>query len=291
MRSSSPSSRSAAAICCESQPRSAVTPSCSAAAAPVQQLREVAQVGQPPLAVRRREHAGGKVLADHDRLGQLGDAPLAKDPGPAVKPAMHALPLLLGGGGDPRRAPADERRQGGRPRPGGGGGPVDRLEQPQPVTRGGGREHAARAVDDRRDARRVERRRGSGRPGRGCGRAPRCRPRTDRVATERGPVGSALLDLGVRGEQRDDVGGEILRDVLADRRRAQQTAAGALDRRLVAVHDADAQRRADPAPRAAAAAGGRVPRGPAGRRSPGGRAARRRTARRRRPAATGRCGG
>ena len=84
----------------------------------VQQLREVAQVGQSPLAVDAREDPCREILADHDRLGQLGDAALAEDPVPAVKPAVHALPLLVAGGGDPLGAPADERRQGGRPAPG-----------------------------------------------------------------------------------------------------------------------------------------------------------------------------
>ena len=77
----------------------------------VQQLREVAHVGQPALAVGAREDARGEVLVDHDRLGQLGDAVLAEDPVPAVKPAVHVLPLVLAGRRDPLRAPADERRQ------------------------------------------------------------------------------------------------------------------------------------------------------------------------------------
>ena len=61
----------------------------------VQQLREVAQVGQPALAVAGREHARGQVLADRDRLEQRGDAAIAQDPAPAVKAPVHLLPLLV----------------------------------------------------------------------------------------------------------------------------------------------------------------------------------------------------
>ena len=72
---------------------------------PVEQLGEVAEVGQLALAVADREHPGGEVLADHDRLEQRGDAAVAQDPAPAVKAPVHVLPLLVGRGREPFGAP------------------------------------------------------------------------------------------------------------------------------------------------------------------------------------------
>ncbi len=207
----------------------------------VEELPEVAHVCQPPFPVRRREHARGQILIDHDRLGQLGDPVLAEDAAPALKPPVNLLPLVLAGRGDPLGAPADERRQRRAPSARRRRRAVDRLEQAQPVARRGGREHAAGAVDHGGHARLVE-----GGPDQiGLAVGPHEHgdiAGADRLAPGPRAVGIAVLDLRVGAEQRDDVGREVLRDVLADRGRAQQPTRRALDRRLVSADHSDPKR-------------------------------------------------
>ncbi len=117
-----------------------------------------------------------------------------------------------------------------------------RLEQPQPVARRRGEEHAAGTVDHRWDPR-------------GAQLVPdqigvlvgadehRDVPRLDRIARGRVSIGHPVLDRGTRGEQRDDVRGEVAGDVRSSRRRSGEPVSGLVDRRLVAVHDPHAERR------------------------------------------------
>ena len=177
----------------------------------VKQLREVAQVRQSPLAVdaaaaRRAGRSSPIMIASVS----VGDAAVAQDPAPAVKPPVDLLPLALGSAVAIRSALqpkngvsaavcARERR----------GGPLDRLEQPQPVAGRGGREHAAGAVDHGRDARGLERVRAPARHGVGPDE-DRDVAGADGVSSDAGPVALAMLDLRARGQQPDDVGGEVL---------------------------------------------------------------------------------
>ena len=232
----------------------------------VQQLADVPQVGQPALAAHAGEHARGQALGERDRLHQRRDPAQPQHPRPVVQAAVDVLPFRVARRRDPLGAPAQERGQRG-----GAGAqvrrrPLQRLEQPQPLLGLDGAEHAARAVDDGGDAGGVER---------------VADPRGVAVGLhEHGHVGGLGL---AAGEQPDEVGGDVLGDVLADRGQL-----GVAARRGPHV--------AAPRRRGSAAAGRacpdpRAPRAPCGRRSPRARAAHRRTARRRRRSAPGRCGG
>ena len=123
----------------------------------VQQLADVAEVGQPALAAQPCEDPPGDRLGRRDRVEQRGDAAAAEEAGPAVELRVQLLPGRLVGGGHLLRAPAEEGGERGRPGAGGRDRPLDRLEQPQPLVRGGSREDAAGAVDDGRDAGALER--------------------------------------------------------------------------------------------------------------------------------------
>ena len=122
----------------------------------VQELADVAQVGQLALAVDGLQHPLREALDQRHGLGQRRDALHAQHARPLVQAAVELLAVLLGGRGDPLRRPAEERRERGR-----GGSlwrrrALDRLEQAQPVARGRGAEDAARAVDDGGDVDLVE---------------------------------------------------------------------------------------------------------------------------------------
>ena len=67
----------------------------------------------------------------------------------------------------------------------------------------------------------------------------------DTLDLRRRAVLRADLDLRVRGEQRGEVGREVLGDVLARALVADASPARELERRLVAMHEADAERRVD----------------------------------------------
>ena len=254
----------------------------------VQQLADVAQVGQPPLAVLQREQPPGQPLDERDRLQQRRDAAHAQHARPLVQAAVDLLPLLLAGARDPLGVPAEERRQRGGAGAGGRARALDRLQQPQPVARGLGAEHAARAVDDRGDLDRVERVAHERRLAVGA-HEHRDVARPHRVLPEHRAVLGPALDPRAGGEQPDEVGGEVARDVAARGVVARVAVAGRLDRRVVAVHDAHPQRRGMRRAEQPRRPVGAARRARSGRRSPRGRAARRRTARRRPRAAPGRC--
>ena len=122
----------------------------------VQELADVAQVGQPALARRVREHAPGQALDERDRLGQRRHALLAQHARPVVQPLVHVLPRVVVGRGDLLGRPAEERRERGGVRAARVGRALDGRQQPHPVARRERAEDAARAVDDGGHADRVE---------------------------------------------------------------------------------------------------------------------------------------
>ena len=102
----------------------------------VQELADVAQVGQPPLAVDRGEQPPGQALDERDRLQQRRDALHAQHPRPLVQAPVDLLPRLLARPTPPARRPS--RGTASAPRRGreaADAGPLDRLQQPQPVAR------------------------------------------------------------------------------------------------------------------------------------------------------------
>ena len=66
--------------------------------------------------------------------------------------------------------------------------------------------------------------------------------RAQRLVADRLAGGRSVLDPRVRGQQRDDVGGDVGGDVLAGRAGGGEAALGELRSRVVAVDDAHAQR-------------------------------------------------
>ena len=209
----------------------------------VQQLPDVAQVGQLPLAVLDREHPRRQALAGRDRRQQRGDASPAQDPRPVVQPAVDLLPrpaAVLVGARELVGRPAEERRQRRGVRAGHRRGALERLEQRQPVARRLGREHAAGAVDHRRHAGRFERVADHRRLAVG----PHEHRQVAGPDLSLGPV--AVLRDGCAGcQQRHDVGGQVADDVLAAAGLAHPSAARQRQRRVLAQHDPDPQRRAD----------------------------------------------
>ena len=242
-RSSSPSSRSASAMRSASQPRSAVD------ARAARRSRRGAAAG--------RRGAGRSAAARRHRCASTR----AARPSPTVIASVSAATPLSrrtrpsgeGAGGPPPTPPRRRWRPARplQPRNGvsaavrarsGRGGPLERLEQPQPVARRRGGEHAAGAVDDRRDAARRAARRG---PARRCAlRADEHGdvPRADRLVVDRLPLGDRCSIRAPEDEQRDDVGGEVARRRARAPRPSGVAVVGQLDRRLVAVDDAHAQR-------------------------------------------------
>ncbi len=180
----------------------------------VQQLGDVAQVGQRALPVHGAQDAFGQALGAGDRLAQGGHPALAQHARPAVQAAVEVLELVVAGGGHSLGGPAQEWRQRRRPGAGGGAGALDGLQQGQPGARGVGAQHAARPVDDGRDVdglqrvadqRRVAMR--AHQDGHVAG--------AQALAAQRRAVRRAGLDLGLGGEQGDEVVGEVAGDVLA----------------------------------------------------------------------------
>ena len=283
LRSSSPVSCSASAIRRRSHPVSAVVPRCSARAAAWSSCADVAQVGQPPLAAGEPQHALGQALGQRDLLDQRGDALHAQHPRPAVQALVDLLPRGFVGRRRPRSD--DQPRNGvsaaARAR-GDGGRALDAPPSSRSQSRAWGVPNTLPAplmtagTPTSSSASRIERgrlvacgrarRRGRG----GCGR--RRRSASGATAARRGPR---------RRRARRAARALSTWMVVAVARR--------LDRGVVAVHDAHAQRRrvgrADEAGARAEPAAHR-----AVQRSPRARAARRRTARRRRRAGPGRCG-
>ena len=76
---------------------------------PVQELADVAQVGELALPVDEREHPARELLRPGDDLLQRGDPALAQHLRPGVEPAVHGLPRGLVGLGDPQRSSRGRR--------------------------------------------------------------------------------------------------------------------------------------------------------------------------------------
>ena len=149
---------SASAIRCRSQAVSARDPELLGRRRDVQQLADVAEVGQSALAVGAREDPPRGGLGRRDRVEQRRDAAAAEQRRPAVQLRVDAPPSAASSAAaicsalQPRKevsAAARARVRRGRP--------LERLEQPQPLVRGRGREDAAGAVDHGRDADALER--------------------------------------------------------------------------------------------------------------------------------------
>ena len=202
LRSSSPVSAPASAIRLRSQAVSAVDAELLVRRGGVQQLTDVAQVGQPALAVGVGEHPRGQLLGRRRRSSS------AATPRSRSTRAQSCSRRWTSSHSARRRRPAPAARrpsrEGGQRRRAGArelGRAFERLQQRQPVARALGPEHAAGAVDQRPARRRRRARRGSGRRGGWCPRARRGR-RGDRSARRR------VVALA-RRQQRDHVVGEI----------------------------------------------------------------------------------
>ena len=173
----------------------------------VQELGDVAQVGQPALAVGGREDALGQAAERVTVSGQRRHAARAQDGGPVVQLPVHVLPVVLGCRGHTLGRPAEEAGQRGGMRAQARGGPLDGLQQPEPLARRLGAEHAARAVDDGRDAAR-----------------PPAPSRTRRALwLVRTSTATSPGSTSPRVEHADEVGGEVLGHVLARRRAARRS--------------------------------------------------------------------
>ena len=242
-RSSSALSRSASAIRCRSQPVSDGDAELLLGRGDVQQLADVSEVGQPALAAQPREHAPRDGLGRRDRVEQRRDAAAAEQAGPAVQLRVQLLQVRLVRGGHLLRAPAEEGGERGRSGAGGRDRPLDRLEQPQPLVRGRGREDAAGAVDHRRDADALER--VVHERGQPVGRDEhRDVARPDRHSAAFGAVHGADDQRRGRRQEPNDVGGKVVRDHGLRRRFRHVSLRGQADERIGAVQDPHAQRRA-----------------------------------------------
>ena len=223
------------------------SPICSAVAAACSSCADVAQVGQPPLAVgRRRSTRSGRPSTSV--IASVSDAtPVARSTRAQwCRRRWTCLPRR------PRRPPRPARRSSrgtgsARPRARAAGdvGRSSASSSAQPLARGAGGEHAARAVDHRGDARPPRARRGR--------RAALRLVRTS-TATWPGRTGScarravlaADLDLAPEESSSTRSRGEVARRCARARSccgaiaRARQLIA-----RLVAAHDAQPQRRRD----------------------------------------------
>ena len=242
LRSSSAVSRSASAMRRRSHDVSAVVPSCSAVAAAWSSCatwRTSVSVRSPSAVARTRAARPSPKLIASVRLATPRSRRIAR---PAVQAAVDGLPLVIAGRRDRGRAPAEERRERRGPGARRRGRALDRLEQPQPVPRRRRGEHAARAVDHRGDAGRLERvadQRGV----EVLAHEHRDVPGLDPLDRERRAGRVAALDLRAGRQELDEIGGHVLGDPLARRGVRREPPGRAHDAGLVAVQDAQAQRR------------------------------------------------
>ena len=106
LRSSSLVSSPAAAICWRSHDGQRGGAHLLGRRRGVQELADVAQVGQLALAVDGLQHALREALDQGHGLGQRGDALHAQHARPLVQAAVELLAVLLGGRRDALRRPA-----------------------------------------------------------------------------------------------------------------------------------------------------------------------------------------
>ncbi len=212
----------------------------------VQELTDVAQIGEATLPRGARQDPRRQPLVDGDDLHQSGHAALPEDSRPAVEALVDLLPgrrVLIGGvlREAPRR-PADEAGDRRGARACDRGRPLERLQQRQPLACGCGGEHAAGAVDHRRHAGVVQRVADHRRLAVGPhehGEMPGGDGGVG-VAAIPGPVGR---DARARIQQRDDVAGEVARDQAARGHVADIATLGQRQRRVVAGRHAEPHRR------------------------------------------------
>ena len=224
----------------------------------VQQLADVAQVGQPPLAVVLGEHPRRQPSASGDRLQQRGHAAHRAAPAPSRAAA----------GGPP---PTPSRRRSARREP---LGATSRRTA-------SARRQWARVIEAGRSSAsssRSQSRAGSvantlpaplitaGTPP--SSSASRTIAAWRLVAHEHGEVAGADRGRSARSapcsrpsasrlQQRDDVGGQVARRCARGAGLLAKPSLGQRDRRVLAHRDADAQRRGDRRAASAASAGGR----------------------------------
>ena len=186
----------------------------------------MAQVGEPALAVGGGEHARRKSLAERDRLHQRRDAAQAEHACPLVQALVDRLPGVGVGRGDVGGRPAPEVRERDGRRARRGRGTLERLEQPQPLARRLGAEHAAGAVDD------------GGIPTSSSASRTSAAWRLVRTSTATSPgrtsARAALVAAQrcARRQQAHEVLGEVARDVLARIRALARSPCGSAHRRL-----------------------------------------------------------
>ncbi len=179
----------------------------------VEQLADVAEVGEQALAEVATEHPLGERGRAGDQLQQRRHARAAEHAGPHVHGGVQLLELGVGGGIEVGSGAPDERGDRRGARPGVGARSFERFEQPQPVERGGRGEHRPGAVDHRRHARVGEGVRPDRRVAGGAGEHGEVARAHGFVAVPAAIVGP--VDEGGAGrEQVDDVGGEVAGDVV-----------------------------------------------------------------------------
>ena len=117
----------------------------------VQRLADVAKVGEGALAADTGQHPRGEPV-DDCALEHRGNAARAQHLGERADRVGQLVGALVPAGVELRGAEPEEGRQGGGPDPVGAVGLLERLEQAQPLGRGGRVEDRAPGIDHRRDA-------------------------------------------------------------------------------------------------------------------------------------------
>ena len=176
----------------------------------VEQLADVAEVGEVAFAAGPGQEPGGETLRGADELEERGHAVAAQHAGPPVEGEVDRLPGVVAGRGHLLRRPPQEGGEGDGTGPRHRRRPLQRLEQPQPLPGDRRGEHAAGAVDDGGDPH-------------GGQRAPHQVglpvgadqhghvPGPDLLVAGGGAVAVAALHPGPRRQQPDEVVGQVLR--------------------------------------------------------------------------------
>ncbi len=265
LRSSLLVSSSASAMRWRSQAVSAVTPRPSVVDGGVEQLADVAQVGEVALAAGRGQQPGREALGRADQLEERGDAVAAQDGGPAVQGEVHRFPGVVAGGGHLVGRPPEEGGERRGAGPAHRRRPLQRFEQPQPLPGHRRGEHAAGAVDDGGDAHG-----GEGAPHQvglpvGADQDGHM-PRPDGLVAVGGAVAVAALHPGTGRQQPDEVVGQVVGDHRPGvGRLGQALLRGDRDEPVLPVQDPQPQRRRHRRTRAGGAPGWRRRPAPRGR--------------------------
>ena len=124
----------------------------------MEQLAQVVQIGEVPLAARCSKDPGRDRCVDAQGRDQRGHPLGPQDTGPGLELGLEPGQAEVVGvrghrGGHGRGVPLLEPRQRDRPRPGGVGRSGQRVDQDPPLLGGGRLGHTAASGDDRRDPR------------------------------------------------------------------------------------------------------------------------------------------